>query len=82
MWAVPVDRQDPGVRTDLTTREREVVALAVSRLSNQEIAERLVLSVRTVENHLYRAYGKLGVTARTELAPALGTVPGRLRRSA
>ncbi|WP_157855488.1 helix-turn-helix transcriptional regulator [Kitasatospora purpeofusca] len=82
VWAVPVDRQDPGVRTDLTTREREVVALAVSRLSNQEIAERLVLSVRTVENHLYRAYGKLGVTARTELAPALGTVPGRLRRSA
>lgn len=52
----------------LTTREREVASLAVSRLSNQEIADRLVVSVRTVENHLHRVYGKLGVTARSELA--------------
>ncbi|MFJ3170797.1 LuxR C-terminal-related transcriptional regulator [Streptomyces roseus] len=72
VWAVPVDHREPGARTQLTDREREVVTLAVSQLSNQEIADRLVLSVRTVENHLYRAYGKLGVTARTELAPVLG----------
>ncbi|NUR00297.1 MAG: helix-turn-helix transcriptional regulator, partial [Streptomyces sp.] len=61
---------------------REVVTLAVAQMSNQEIADRLVLSVRTVENHLYRAYGKLGVTTRTELAPVLGLGPVRGRRIA
>ncbi|MEU1463117.1 LuxR family transcriptional regulator [Streptomyces sp. NPDC005727] len=71
-WAVPADRREAGAGTELTAREREVVTLAVCQLSNQEIADRLVLSVRTVENHLYRAYGKLGVTARTQLAPVLG----------
>ncbi|MFJ5121769.1 LuxR C-terminal-related transcriptional regulator [Kitasatospora sp. NPDC088548] len=71
VWAVPADRREQGAGTKLTAREREVAALAVSRLSNQEIADRLVLSVRTVENHLYHAYGKLGVTARKELATVL-----------
>ncbi|KNB52151.1 helix-turn-helix transcriptional regulator [Streptomyces caatingaensis] len=66
------DEDVPRPRARLTSREREVVSLAVARLSNQEIAGRLVLSVRTVENHLYRAYGKLGVTTRTELARRLG----------
>ncbi|MXM68617.1 hypothetical protein GR925_35705, partial [Streptomyces sp. HUCO-GS316] len=80
VWAVPADRREAGARAELTAREREVVTLAVSQLSNQEIADRLVLSVRTVENHLYRAYGKLGVTARTELAPVLGMGPVPVRR--
>ncbi|MGW5605401.1 LuxR C-terminal-related transcriptional regulator [Streptomyces sp. NPDC003753] len=62
-WTEPA----PGMAR-LTAREREVASLAASRLSNQEIADRLVVSVRTVENHLHRVYGKLGVTARTELA--------------
>ncbi|MFE5401296.1 LuxR C-terminal-related transcriptional regulator [Streptomyces sp. NPDC056580] len=74
-WAVPADCRETGGRNGLTAREREVVTLAARRFSNQEIADRLVLSVRTVENHLYRAYGKLGVTARTQLAPALGIGP-------
>jgi DNA-binding CsgD family transcriptional regulator len=39
----------------LTHREHEIVTLAASGLSNREIAQRLVVSVRTVENHLYRA---------------------------
>ncbi|MFD3936181.1 LuxR C-terminal-related transcriptional regulator [Streptomyces sp. NPDC058611] len=81
-WAVPADRRESGTSTELTAREREVVALAVSQLSNQEIADRLVLSVRTVENHLYRAYGKLGVTTRAELAPQLGMGPVWFRRIA
>lgn len=53
--------------SSLTAREREVVALAASGLSNQDVAARLVVSVRTVEGHLYRAFAKLGVTDRGEL---------------
>jgi DNA-binding CsgD family transcriptional regulator len=55
----------------LTRREREVCALAGAGLGNAGIAERLVLSVRTVENHLQRAYDKLGVRTRGDLAAAL-----------
>jgi DNA-binding NarL/FixJ family response regulator len=55
----------------LNHREREIVTLAANRLSNREIAQRLVVSVRTVENHLYRACTKLGTTDRTQLAALL-----------
>jgi DNA-binding NarL/FixJ family response regulator len=55
----------------LTHREREIVTLAAGGLSNREIAQRLVVSVRTVENHLYRASTKLGTTDRTALAALL-----------
>lgn len=56
----------------LTRREREVATLAARGLSNLEIADRLVVSVRTVENHLHRAFTKLGVEGRGELRVALG----------
>jgi DNA-binding CsgD family transcriptional regulator len=59
------------VRSTLTAREREVASLAASGLSNREITERLVLSVRTVENQLQRVYEKLGIRSRAELADAL-----------
>jgi DNA-binding NarL/FixJ family response regulator len=52
----------------LTAREREIVTLAACGLSNRQIAERLTVSVRTVEGHLYRACAKLGAGDRTELA--------------
>jgi DNA-binding NarL/FixJ family response regulator len=52
----------------LTQREREIVTLAAGGLSNRQIAQRLVVSVRTVEGHLYRACTKLGASDRTELA--------------
>ena len=52
----------------VTSREREIVALIGEGLSNREIAERLTLSVRTVEGHIYRACIKLDVTDRDELA--------------
>jgi DNA-binding CsgD family transcriptional regulator len=55
-------------RTGLTAREQEVVALASAGRSNREIAAELVLSLRTVENHLHRAFAKLGVASRSELA--------------
>lgn len=52
----------------LTPSERRVVGLAQRGLTNTEIADQLKLSPRTVENHLGRAYEKLGVRSRTELA--------------
>jgi DNA-binding CsgD family transcriptional regulator/tetratricopeptide (TPR) repeat protein len=58
-------------RATLTGREREVAHLAASGLSNRDIAERLVVSVRTVESQLQRAYVKLGIRSRGELEGAL-----------
>ena len=55
----------------LTRREREVAGLAASGESNKEIAARLFLSARTVENHLQRIYAKLGVSGRDQLTEAL-----------
>jgi DNA-binding CsgD family transcriptional regulator len=60
--------QAPG---RLTPREREVAGLAAAGASSREIAARLVLSVRTVDNHLQSAYTKLGVSSRDELARVL-----------
>ncbi|WP_370617179.1 LuxR C-terminal-related transcriptional regulator [Mumia qirimensis] len=56
----------------LTAREREIAELAARGFSNKEIAERLTVSVRTVEGHLYRAGHKLGVSERTAMADILG----------
>ncbi len=56
----------------LTRREREVAGLAAAGVSSRQIAAQLVLSVRTVDNHLQSAYVKLGVTSRAELATAFG----------
>ncbi|MDP9483584.1 MAG: LuxR C-terminal-related transcriptional regulator, partial [Chloroflexota bacterium] len=62
--------------TPLSRREIEVADLAAAGLSSEEIAGRLFLSVRTVDNHLQHVYQKLGIASRSELA---GTV-GRGRR--
>jgi DNA-binding CsgD family transcriptional regulator len=55
----------------LTLREREIAGLAVAGATNKEIAARLFLSARTVENHLQSIYAKLGVTSRDQMAEAL-----------
>ncbi len=51
----------------LTARERQIAGLARNGMSSREIATTLVLSVRTVDNHLQSAYAKLGVSSRSEL---------------
>lgn len=56
----------------LTPREREVVTMAANGLTSKTIAERLVISVRTVNNLIQRAYLKLGVHNRREAAAMLG----------
>ncbi|WP_273844110.1 response regulator transcription factor [Rubrobacter calidifluminis] len=61
----------------LTDREREILTLVAMGLSNQEIAERLYLSVGTVKSHVHRIISKLGVSDRTQaavLAVQLGMV--------
>ncbi len=51
----------------LTEREREVLTLIADGLSNQEVADRLVISVKTVERHRANILAKLGLHSRTEL---------------
>jgi DNA-binding NarL/FixJ family response regulator/tetratricopeptide (TPR) repeat protein len=55
----------------LTRREREVAILAAQGLPSREIGERLFVGTRTVESHLARIYGKLGIRSRVELARML-----------
>jgi len=61
-----------GESAELTIREREIAELAARRIPSKEIAQRLSVSRRTVDNHLHRIYAKLAVTGRDELAEALG----------
>jgi DNA-binding NarL/FixJ family response regulator len=52
----------------LTLREQQVLDLLAQGLTNKDIAQALILSVRTVEAHLRNIYDKLGVASRTEAA--------------
>ncbi len=63
-------RRRPG-SNGLSARELEIARMAAAGMTNRMIAERLVVSERTVENHLYRASTKLGVGGRRQLAEAL-----------
>ena len=56
-----------------TDREREIVMLIGEGLSNRAVAERLTVSVRTVESHIYRAMAKTGTTSRDELAALISS---------
>jgi DNA-binding CsgD family transcriptional regulator len=58
---------------DLTKREAEIIAVVLEGLSNQEIAYRLHISNKTVENHLYSAYRKFDVSSRVQLVQLLQT---------
>jgi DNA-binding CsgD family transcriptional regulator len=66
-----VGARRPRAQGELTEAERRVVELAIEGLSNKEIARTLVVAVPTVEAHLSRAYAKLGVRSRAQLAARL-----------
>ena len=68
--ALAQDRQETGIAA-LSAREREVLHLAAEGLSNEEVAERLTLSVRTVERHLSNAYLKLGISGKAARTAAV-----------
>lgn len=57
--------------SELTPREKEVLALLGEELSNQEIANRLFIEVGTVKNHVHRLLKKLGVRSRYDAADYL-----------
>ncbi|NYF96978.1 helix-turn-helix transcriptional regulator [Janibacter cremeus] len=57
--------QEPII--ELSRREQEVARLAATGLSNAAIAQQLVVSVRTVESHLYQVFAKLGIASRSDL---------------
>ena len=59
------------MRSVLTERELEVATVVGRGASNQEAAEELFLSVKTIDFHLRNAYRKLGLQSRTQLAVAL-----------
>ena len=61
--AAPIDK-----RPMLSPRESEVAELVAAGLSNREIADRLVLSVRTVEGHVEHVLRKMGVDRRSQVA--------------
>ena len=65
--AAPPERSSAAGR-ELTSQELQVVRLAAGGLTNREIGAQLFLSPRTVGHHLYKAYPKLGVNRRAELA--------------
>jgi NarL family two-component system response regulator LiaR len=63
---VEAAHRPPAPGDDLTAREREVLALMVEGLHNQEIAERLVVSRSTIKTHVSNILAKLGVGSRAE----------------
>ena len=67
-----VRRREPGADIELTEQETQIVRLALRGQTNPEIATQLFISPRTVEWHLRKVFGKLGITSRKELRDVIG----------
>jgi DNA-binding CsgD family transcriptional regulator len=70
-----VRRRGANTRDDLTPQEAQIARLAGDGRTNPEIGAELFISGRTVEWHLRKVYGKLGVGSRKELHAALTAAP-------
>ncbi len=70
-FSLPTQGPQPDALRTLSNREREVADLIAEGATNREIAERLVISVKTVENHLASVFGKLEVTRRAHVGAAV-----------
>ena len=68
--AIAQNGHESGIAS-LSPRERELLHLAAEGLSNDEVAERLTISVRTVERHLSNAYLKLGISGKAARTAAV-----------
>jgi DNA-binding CsgD family transcriptional regulator/energy-coupling factor transporter ATP-binding protein EcfA2 len=68
----------------ISGREREIAMLVAAGLSNRQIADRLFVSIRTTEGHLYRIFAKLGINSRDQLIHLTkpGSAPGITPRQA
>ena len=71
----PRDRDVNRAATALTERQKEIATLVAQGLSNRQIADALVITVRTVEGHLDGIRDKLGLTSRTQLVGLVLTRP-------
>lgn len=68
----PPQQVDSAAMASLTAAERRVAALAADGLTNRQIAEQLLVSIKAVEWHLSNIYRKLEIRSRKSLGPALG----------
>jgi DNA-binding NarL/FixJ family response regulator len=75
---VPRDMRDSLERPSLSTRERQILAMVVMGLTNQEIGARMFLAESTVKSHLSSAYIKLGVRSRSEAVTVIMDRPDSL----
>ena len=73
LWATGETTRKRGAesRSELTAQELQIARLAREGLTNPEIGTRLFISARTVEYHLSKVFGKLGITSRSQLDRAL-----------
>jgi ATP/maltotriose-dependent transcriptional regulator MalT len=70
-WIPAIDGEPPvDDPAGLSAREREILRMMAAGLSNEDIAARLVLSIRTVERHVSNIYAKLGAAGRNARAVA------------
>jgi DNA-binding NarL/FixJ family response regulator len=75
---VPRDRRAAVEKPSLSARERQILAMVVMGLTNQEISARMFLAESTVKSHLSSAYNKLGVRSRNEAVAVILDAPDSL----
>jgi DNA-binding CsgD family transcriptional regulator len=60
---------------EISPREKEIITEICNGLSNQQIADKLFISLQTVKDHTHRIYGKVDVASRVQLIKLIGNIP-------